>query len=226
MKNTIFLCTLLSILGFTKNPIYAQKDSIFNSKTAYGISLGYLQGKYKVKTTNWVANGLADTFSGVSQKSQGFFLAIHAQYCFNEKFSIRVQPGFAFDDIQLNFARKDGKSKVAFKENVYFNLPIDIEYTFTKPKNQPIIIAGMRYSRNIQEATRGNLTFFANNIGFETGVGINVGFKKFTARPEILYYFSPFNTLQSENIYAPFKSISTLNRNYLDFRINFFRKTA
>jgi hypothetical protein len=226
MKNTIIICTVLSFLFCSKNAIFAQKDSISNSKTAFGIALGYLNGKYKVKTTNWVANGLVDTFSGVSQKSQGFFLAVHGQYYLTPTLSIRMQPGFSFDDIQLFFARKDGKSKSAFKENVYATIPIDIEYTFLKPKYKPTIVAGMRYSRNIQEATRGNIALFANNIGFEMGAGINYNFKKFTVRPEILYYFSPFNSLQSENIFAPFKTISTLNRNYFDFRVNFFKKTA
>ncbi len=60
MKNTIFVYTLLSTLLCSKNTVIAQKDSIPRKKKAFGIAFGYLQGKYKVKTTNWVANGLAD----------------------------------------------------------------------------------------------------------------------------------------------------------------------
>ena len=68
------------------------------------------------------------------------------------------------------------------------------------------------------------MNLFPDNLGFNIGTGINITRKIFTMRPEVVYYFSPFNILESENLYAPFKAIHLIQRNYIEFRLNVFKK--
>ncbi len=231
MKKNKPLLTFVALACFFNTLIVAQTDTLLKEKTTFGVAFAYTQGYYKIKKANWEANGLGDTLSGLSQKSQGFSLAIQLNFPISSKLAVRVKSGFSFDDLTMIFFRKDGKNRLVVADNIYLDIPVDLVYTFTEGKIKPSLIFGLRYLRSIENSVgtrfyKKNMALFSNDFGFYIGTGINKTLRKFTIRPEVAYYFSPFNILQSENLFYPFKAISSINRNYFDLRINVFRKTT
>jgi hypothetical protein len=229
MKNTKVLHALVASFLSLTNLIYAQTDTIPNEEVIFGVKIGYVQGLYKVKKSNWAENGLGDTLREVTSKSQGFSLAFQARYTINSRLSIRIQPGVSFDNLDLNFFRQDGNIKVFSQDNVYIDMPLDLIFNLTKGRAKTSAIFGVKYTKNtqardIQRFSSRGLSLFANNFGLNIGAGIDFDLENFVYRPEIVFYFSPFNTLKSETLYAPFKTISTINRNYIDFTLNIFIK--
>ena len=140
MNNNTLFYLFIGITFLSNDLIFAQNDSVPDSKITIGGRIGYLKGHYRVKKANWTDNGLGDTLSGVAVKSQGFSAAFHLGYNINSRFSLQMQLGTALDDLILTFFRKDGKNRVSIKDNVYVQIPIDVVYTFTEMKIKPSLL--------------------------------------------------------------------------------------
>jgi hypothetical protein len=228
MNNFKILPLLLSLILFTNRFTFAQTDSIPIKKFTFGVAGGYIQGAYKIKKANWEASGLADTLSGISNKSNGSSLALQLNYNINTRLALRAQAGFYFDAIKITFLREDGKNKIYSFENLSLSLPIDLVYTFQNVKSKPAVLLGMRYMKEIQSPIKYRqsaryMSLLPHDLGFEVGGNLTINRRKFILKPEISYYFSPFNILKFENLYMPFKAIRAINRNFIDFRLSFLR---
>ena len=228
MNNYKFLCLFIGSICFFKTLAVSQTDSMPIKKFTFGVTGGYIQGAYKIKNANWDANGLADTLSGISNKSNGFSVALQLNYFINSRLTLRTQAEILFDEIKFTFFRKDGNSKIHSIQNAYLGIPIDLVYAFPKVKSQPSVLLGIRYMKDIQSGLRLRpfaryMSLFSNDLGFEVGGNLAIKRRNFILRPEISYYFSPFNILKFENLYMPFKAIRSINRNFIDFKVSVLR---
>jgi Outer membrane protein beta-barrel domain len=219
----LFLSFIFCINFYT----IAQTDSIPLKKITFGVTVGYIRGVYKINRTNWETNGLGDTLSRFSSKSRGFSVALQYNYLINPKLTFRTQAGFVFDDLELDFFRKDGKIEGNYASSIFLSLPIDFVYTFTENKVNPSILLGMRYMNDIESTIKFRRTryisLFPNSLGFEIGGELTVKRKNFILKPEINFYFSPLNSLEFENLFTPFKVFNSVYRNFIDFRLSVLR---
>jgi hypothetical protein len=216
-----------SILLFLSSSLIAQKDSTL--WYSWGMSFGIINPKIKFETTEWVKNGLSDTLKSVSnytQNNYGISAGVQVNLHINHSWVLRLSPEMVIHDMGFIFIRQDSKQRIFGTEVVNFEIPFHFVYTVPQKKYSPTIFFGGRYciNRNVrpQVVTKTRFDKSPNSEGLDGGIGCNIRIASFTIRPEIMYFFSTKNILQSENIYTPFKTFSKISRNYMSVKLLFF----
>jgi hypothetical protein len=209
-------------------PTFAQKDTTTKTKFSYGISIGIVQPIIKYKTTDWTANGLADTLKSVESNNstnQGSSLGIIGIIHINKHFALRFQPEFTLThDVDFVVNKKDGKFFRVSREFMNFEMPMHLIYNFPESKCTPSVFLGARYIldalKNIRRRYPYKFQFQPESHGFDMGVGFNIKYKKLIIRPEMFYCYGATNILEVESIYSNKAIFKEIKRDYVSIKLN------
>jgi hypothetical protein len=162
------------------------------------------------------------TVPTIQKQGTGFDLLVMARYKFNNNLSLRVMPGFLFQDMVLMYKSPD-ELHIEKRDFVEANLPIHIVYNWQmNTRFVPSFIAGANVAYNTHAgAAMNRMAINRTNFGVDVGLGSEVKFPKFTCRPELIYTFGNSNLSVPSNI--PYNAIiRSLTRDRVTFRLIFF----
>jgi hypothetical protein len=184
----------------------------------FGISMGVSAQRLNLRTFD-KPNLTVPT---ILENGVGFDLFVMARYRFNPNLSLRVMPGFGFQDFQLLYKSTD-ETHIEKRDLVEAMLPIQFNYTWqTKTRIQPTFIAGATVSYNINPGNEKNkMAVNRTDFGVDIGLGGEIGFQRFKCRPELIYTFGN-NNLSAQSAVSYNAIIRSLTRDRITFRLIFF----
>jgi Outer membrane protein beta-barrel domain len=205
---------LIFILLFSAVNAYSQDLT----RLDFGISMGIATQRLNLKTYD-KPNLPIPT---IQKHGNGFDLLVMARYRFNKNLSLRVMPGFLFQDLKLLYKSAD-EIHIEKRGFVEATLPIHFVYNWqTKTRFIPSFIAGANVAYNLEAGNEMNrMAINRTNFGVDVGLGGEIKFKKFNCRPELMYTFGNSNLSAPSNI--PYNAIiRSLTRDRVTFRLIFF----
>jgi Outer membrane protein beta-barrel domain len=188
-------------------------------RLSFGVSMGVAAQRLNLKTYDNKPNLTVPT---IQKHGTGFDLLVMARYKFNNNLSLRVMPGFLFQDMALLYKSPD-EVHVEKRDFVEATVPIHIVYNWQmNTRFVPSFIAGANVGYNINAGnTMNKMAINRTNFGVDVGLGSEFKFQKFNCRPELIYTFGNSNLSVPSNI--PYNAIiRSLTRDRVTFRLIFF----
>jgi hypothetical protein len=204
---------LLFLLLFSASTAFTQSLK----RLDFGISMGYAIQRMNLKTYD----NTPFTVPTIQKHGVGFDLSVMARYRFNKNLSVRVLPGFVFQEFELLYKSPD-ESHIEKRDLVEATLPVHLTYTWqTGGRVLPSFIAGANMSYNINGGDDKNrMAVNHKSMGVDIGLGGEVKFKKFICRPELIYTFGNTNLVAPSS--SPYnRVIRSLTHDRVTFRLIF-----
>lgn len=193
MKKIKILLALLTIaqFAFAQTPVSPKSHSM-------GILLGIDYSNLAAETREPNAPIIREL---ESERGVGFSMGIFYRWRLNKNFAIIPQAILAFQNAKVDFPLQNQTTQQLEIQPVTLEFPVHFVYTtnFNKGIN-PSLSLGARYIQDITKR-EGDLQkdLKRNDLAFDVGGGLEIGFKKFKMKPELLYSFGTINLRNNNN---------------------------
>ena len=199
-------------------------SSLFSQFT-FGIQMAYNQANPEIEISDWNALGISDLQEIIALNGPGFGIGILGSYDISKRLSITTQPSLNFTETSLAYNFTSADSEVIKIESVVIQLPLQLEYHLMDKPVHPYLIGGIQWAYDIANNSRtreASLNLESQYWQIQGGLGIDIPIKKwkFNFHPEIVYAFSPTNTL-GEQTTTKEMALDSYRTEMLSLKLNF-----
>ena len=195
MKKFKILLALLTIaqFAFAQAPVSPKSYSM-------GILLGVDYSNLIAKSRE-PSNNVLEYTTLESERGVGFSMGIFYRWRLNENFAIVPQAVLAFQDNKVDFRLPNQTTQRVKIEPVTIEFPVHLVFTKNFGKGiSPSVSLGAKYIYDIGER-EGDFQedLKRNDLALDVGGGVEIDFKKFKMKPELLYSFGTINLRDNTN---------------------------
>jgi len=216
MKKIKILLALLVItqFAFAQAPVSPKSYSM-------GILLGADYGSLIAKSR--APGSILEYTTLESEKGWGFSLGVFYRLRLNDNFAIVPQAILAFQDNKVDFRLPNQTTQKVEIQPVTIELPVHLVLTKNFGKSiSPSVSLGARYIYDISEKESDfQQDLKRSDFAIDIGGGVEIDFKKFKMKPELLYSFGTVNLKNNNNDLLDYE-IGRIIRDKLSIRMVFY----
>jgi len=216
MKKIKILLALLAIaqFAFAQAPVSPKSHSM-------GILLSMDYSNLMAKSRE--SNNVPEYTTLETEAGWGFSMGVFYRLRLNENFAILPQAVLAFQDNKVDFRLQNQTTQKVEIQPVTVEFPIHLVFTKNFGKSiSPSVALGAKYVHDISER-EGDFQqdFNRSNFALDVGGGVEIDFKKFKLKPELLYSFGMTNLKNNNNDLLNYE-VGRVIRDKFSIRILFY----